>query len=1526
MQIALKLAFLILFTSINFANANQLSPELFASPSRFDFNPLSVGDTSNTKVFVVTNNGTKGRVCSDISLGGVNADDFVIDSATTCEDTIAANSTCDIHIKAMPLTPGEKEASLIYSCDGSDIQVSLSTLVHSPNVSIFPRVFDFGKVIVGGSSTGKTLVLSNNGQGGASGCTAPTLEGDDADQFEIISTTCTESMNAGSGCTVDLRALPTLEGNKLATLERACEVGGVVSTSINVAVPVQSPELVLTPSSFNFGTTVVNNQSAVGTFTFSNIGTGPTHLCSMPVLTGRDSSQFVILTDNCVTSDLSPEGGSCSVDVVSSPTSEGIKSATLTRTCLIGGTARTNTNAISATAEIAVPNLAINQSALDFSNVLVSTNSSLQTLIISNSGNAAATGCAAPVITGEQTEFTVLGSSTCNTSNMPTGGSCTIDVQANPTTTGAHAGTASVTCAFGGTLSATLAVNGVAPILGMSPLSSDFSQVIVGQTSAPTLITITNTGTAAATSCSAPVKSGANTNDFTITNDLCGTSDLGIGASCTFEISAAPTSRGAKTASVNRNCVVGGLLTTSATVQGIGAVLAMTPISNDFGSVNVNASSALTTFTISNTGDSAATTCNAISMTGGSSEFDISNNTCLANDIPAGGSCSVDVSFGPNSSGAKSATLSLNCAEGGLVSSALSGTATAPSLAMTPISHDYGQVDVNTASIAQTFTITNTGDGSATSCVAGNLTGVDAANFSIDAINSTCTGVDIPAGGTCTIIVTSTPLSVGVLSNASVEHTCSTGGNVQSTIQVEGMSVGIADLAMTPATFNYADTEISQSSIAQQFVITNNGTLATTTCASPQITGTNLTDFVITANTCTGNIIAPAATCSVDVNFSPTAPAEAKSASLFLDCVNSQVTGTLAGNAISTGTITPGTISFAITSPSNPVETFIFSEGEDAGAGRTIDSITWDFGDGTLPVTLPFNTVAELDGDNQQVYHNFVFAGATANFTVTKTITDDLGNTNFVSQLLVINKGATPIANYTLSQTVINAGDTITIDATASSDPDGNGIALYRWFLGDDFVETTNPILNHTFNIAGENEVGLMLVDNDRHVTLLFSSVVYVDVAAPANGQAPQTSFTMSDALSSAPFSVTVDAAPYSFDLDGTIADIIFDISDKFLGKRFFQQAAAGPAITIPLSIEGNYRVNVVAQDNLGNFSPEGDATKNAYLWTSTAPVAEFFASKGPLNNVDFDASATRGAASTDAYFWDFGDGKYSFFGDRVTNFYDTDGTKTITLTVFGADGTISQKSKTIFIANSTTSPNAFFANDSAGEVQVGTSISFDGLGSVDNETGGNPSITIDLGDGSPLLYSSDADIPIAHIYSGSSKWIRPVAYIENFPPPTGNGLSTKLVTSINIVNGIRPTSLATANPPAPGFGVPVVFDATASTDDGTIVKYIWEVYETGVESPFTNADFDFPTSVHFGSTFTKSFQSNSSVRLYLEDDAGNITRDVLFVNPSFKKSNSPLEKINMKRKSKKVMNRSSILSRRPTILSNKSLTSKEGK
>ena len=191
------------------------------------------------------------------------------------------------------------------------------------------------------------------------------------------------------------------------------------------------------------------------------------------------------------------------------------------------------------------------------------------------------------------------------------------------------------------------------------------------------------------------------------------------------------------------------------------------PSSLNFGSVAVGATSAAQQVTVTNPTSSAA------SVSGISTSGDFAQTNNCGSSIAANGSCTVNVTFSPSASGARSGSLTVNA--GGVTNTVtLAGTGTAPGpvLNANPGGLTFAATAIGATTGSQAVTVTNSGTTSAT--VSGvSVTGdfAQTNNCATIAVNASCT-VNVTfkptAGGSRTGSVTVTsnannsPTAVGL--------------------------------------------------------------------------------------------------------------------------------------------------------------------------------------------------------------------------------------------------------------------------------------------------------------------------------------------------------------------------------------------------------------------------------------------------------------------------------------------------------------------------------------------------------------------------------------------------------------------------------------------------------------------------------------------------------------------------------------------------------------------------------------------
>ena len=352
----------------------------------------------------------------------------------------------------------------------------------------------------------------------------------------------------------------------------------------------------------------------------------------------------------------------------------------------------------------------------------------------------------------------------------------------------------------------------LAPQIELTPSSHSFGNIEVGSCSFEYSFTLTNTGGGTATGTVS--RTGTHASQFTITQGS-GSFSLGAGASKTIKVKFCPTSTGAKTATLyadGSNCN-----DDSSSLSGTGTQapsIDLSPSSHNFGNIEVGSCSFEYSFTLTNTGGGTAT--GSVSLTGThASQFTITQGSGSFS-LGAGASKTIKVKFCPDSTGAKTATLyadGTNCNDD---TSSLSGTGTqAPSIDLSPSSHNFGNIEVGSCSFEYSFTLTNTGGGTATGSV--SLTGTHASQFTITQGSGS---FSLGAGASKTIKVKFCPDSTG--SKSATLYADGTNCN-DDTSSLSGTGVLGPELSYSPTSRNFGD-ECEGETDSTTFEIWNSGT------------------------------------------------------------------------------------------------------------------------------------------------------------------------------------------------------------------------------------------------------------------------------------------------------------------------------------------------------------------------------------------------------------------------------------------------------------------------------------------------------------------------------------------------------------------------------------------------------------------------------------------------------------------------------------------------------------------------------
>lgn len=314
------------------------------APLTHTFADTGVGNMSSAQTFTFTNTGAGTTIgCQAPMLS--DSQNFKITTDNCTGTNQATGQSCTVSVVAKPAFTGVKTATLKRTCTfGGDVTTTTNGLSYTAllpvSLSWSPLTYDFGTLVQNVKGKSITFTLTNTLTGLATGCSAPVLS--NSTDFQITTDSCgTSDLASGASCKVTVQPTPQSAGTLTTTLSRTCSYDGTYSTTANgltVTASAAQASLSWLRDPLSLGEISPAKESTVFSLYLRNAGTLPATGCTAPVLS--DPVNFT-LVDNCGTSDLGAYG-QCEVTVKSTGPAAGPTSATLTRTCAVGGTVTTN--------------------------------------------------------------------------------------------------------------------------------------------------------------------------------------------------------------------------------------------------------------------------------------------------------------------------------------------------------------------------------------------------------------------------------------------------------------------------------------------------------------------------------------------------------------------------------------------------------------------------------------------------------------------------------------------------------------------------------------------------------------------------------------------------------------------------------------------------------------------------------------------------------------------------------------------------------------------------------------------------------------------------------------------------------------------------------------------------------------------------------------------------------------------------------------------------------------------------------
>jgi hypothetical protein len=439
-------------------------------------------------------------------------------------------------------------------------------------------------------------------------------------------------------------------------------------------------------------------------------------------------SEFRITDDSCSNTELdtSPSpSAACELTLVFHPEGLGTKTFNLPIPYLdeLGNPTSLAVPLMGQGVDIPIPNIEATLRSHDFEEVNIGSESDVQTIRISNSGDAELT--IGQVTLPNTADFIIL-YDFCSQKTLSPNQNCSLRIQFKPQTVGPKTATLSIASDDPSTPTLEIALKGEAtlppmPNIEMEEASYDFGETQVGTASRYLVARVMNTG-------NAPLQLGQISivgSEFIIKYNLCSNKTLGASRYCAVIMQFKPQTAGAKTANLSIASNDPDMPTLDVPLNGTGTGwcqgnyeqgFSTYPQTPDFGTELVGNTKSMQINVHTWARGCGALKIEAINVIGtDEAEFSITDQRCYHgsyNDTSYS-SCRFKAVFSPTAEGTKASELALTFND--TTSKTIPLTAKAvttgqPNILIYPNAHDFGKATAGTYGNSQSFTLKNTGD------------------------------------------------------------------------------------------------------------------------------------------------------------------------------------------------------------------------------------------------------------------------------------------------------------------------------------------------------------------------------------------------------------------------------------------------------------------------------------------------------------------------------------------------------------------------------------------------------------------------------------------------------------------------------------------------------------------------------------------------------------------------------------------------------------------------------------------------
>ncbi len=445
------------------------------------FGDVNIGGSSPQDLHV-TNSGCADLKVSDVTVGGQNAGDFLIDKAALVKNAVTAGSSQPFTVTFKPTAAGMRSATVTVVSDAGNKVITVLGNGTTAMGKVAPGTLAFGNQALMMASMPQNLTVSNTGTG-VLHLLGMTFGGKDAASFSL-SGMAPATVAANGMAMVGVLCTPTAAGALAGTLTIATDVGNLGPVTLTCTGV--TPMISVAPTSLDFGPVSIGATSMAMAVTITNSGSDTLNVTDV-LVAGQDQNDFTITDPPAGPMALKPKD-TLVFHVAFAPQQDAMEMAEVD---ISSDDPMMGTAVVKLMGSGAQANLAVSDMTLDFGGVPTESKAQ-KSLTLSNTGDLPVK--ITSIIAGGAFTVDSAGGQTLKPNDM-----VALNVTFSPIANGAQMSTLTITPEQPAMpITVTLKGSGIGPMVTVTPNSGggslDFGPVMVGATSAPQTVTIANGG------------------------------------------------------------------------------------------------------------------------------------------------------------------------------------------------------------------------------------------------------------------------------------------------------------------------------------------------------------------------------------------------------------------------------------------------------------------------------------------------------------------------------------------------------------------------------------------------------------------------------------------------------------------------------------------------------------------------------------------------------------------------------------------------------------------------------------------------------------------------------------------------------------------------------------------------------------------------------------------------------------------------------------------------------------------------